>query len=340
MIDTVLEKAGLAVETEEGLPRTYRDLLRAADLTKGELKDLHEMHDGRAVLHFGGVLATTACVPLVYLAYPGPLTAVLCVLLALHNFNTFAQIVHGSGHGKLLRNGYWNDLVGEIAAGFLGFRRLGAALAHQMHHSKLNTEEDGDRIWGRPEQTTGEFCTMLLQDVLMISALKRVLQYLQFDRKGYTTRPWQALGPRFFAGKLQKLLPILAIQLALLAYYWAVLGPAFYLYFYILPILTVYPALIRLRTACEHAFDGGYRPRTAEERWVTRSTRANLFERLVVAPALMPFHFEHHLLPAVPYYNLPAVQKLLATKGFEVPMAPGYFAFMYRRWRRERGAAG
>ena len=69
---------------------------------------------------------------------------------------------------------------------------------------------------------------------------------------------------------------------------------------------------------------------------MSRSIRANLPERLLIAPLLIHYHFEHHLLPGVPYYNLPLAQKVLAQKGLDVPMAPGYFAFVFRRWRDER----
>lgn len=50
----------------------------------------------------------------------------------------------------------------------------------------------------------------------------------------------------------------------------------------------------------------------------------------------MEYHFEHHLLPAVPYYNLPRARKMLEENGFEVPTAPGYFGYVVSKWRTER----
>ncbi|MFI5024141.1 MAG: fatty acid desaturase family protein [Alphaproteobacteria bacterium] len=325
----------LASEIEHEVPRTYRDLLRTANLSPEEVRALHRIRDGRAWFDFIAALVTTAAVPVVYLSFPGVLTAAFCVLLTIRNFNCFAQVAHGAGHGKFLSNGRLNDIVGGIAAALLGFALKGHALSHQIHHIRLNTEEDSDRIWGRPEQTTAELFRMWLQDLLMISAIKRLLQYLQSDRKSYSATPWQTFGPGFFLGKLGQLLPVAIVQAAVIAYYWALVGPEFYIYFYVLPILTLYPAQIRLRTSCEHCFEAGYEPRTAEERWVSRSTRANLFERLVIAPLLIPYHFEHHLLPGVPYYNLPMAHELLEQKGLKVPQAPGYFSFIFNRWREE-----
>ena len=326
----------LASEVELEIPRTYRDLLRAAQLTREEVKALHRIRDGRAWCDFAVTLAMTAAVPVVYCSYPGVLTAALAVLLTIHNFNCLAQVVHGAGHGKFLSQRRWNDLLGNIAAAFLGFALKGHALAHQLHHIRLNTEEDSDLIWGRPEESTVELMRMWLQDLFMISAGKRLLQYLQSDRRSFSVTPWRDFGPAFFLAKLGQLLPVVAVQVAIIAYYWAVIGPEYYIYFYVLPILTLYPAQIRLRTACEHCFEAGYVPRTAEERWVSRDIRANLLERLVVAPLFIPYHFEHHLLPGVPYYNLPLARRLLEEKGLKVPLAPGYFGFVLRRWLAER----
>ena len=339
MSEIELSGDALAEEAGDEVPRTYRDLLRAAKLTRAEIGALHEIRDGRALLDFLGVAATTAAVPWLYLAFPNALVAVICVLLSIHNFNSFAQVVHGSDHGKFLSSGRWNDIVGALSAAMLGFTREGHALAHQVHHLKLNTDEDSDRIWGRPEQSTREMLRMWVQDIFMISAAKRLLQYMQFDRKSFTATPWRGLRPNFFAGKIGRVIPVVAAQAAIIAYYSAVIGPQYYIFFYVLPILTLYPAQIRLRTACEHCFDVGYQPHNVEERWISRSIRTNLLERLVIAPLLIQYHFEHHLLPGVPYYNLPLARRMLAKNGLEVPLAPGYFAFVYRRWRAERRLA-
>ncbi len=339
MLEKNLNINDLVAEVANEVPRTYRDLLKAANLSRDEISKLHEIRDGRALLDLLGALATAAAVPWIYLAFPNPLTAVVCVLLTIHNFNSIAQVVHGSEHGKYLSSGRWNDILGSLGAALLGFTREGHALAHQMHHLELNTDEDSDRIWGRPEQSTREMLGMWLQDIFMISAAKRLLQYMQFDRKTFTATPWRGLNLGFFSGKIGRVVPVVAVQVLVIAYYSAVIGPQFYIYFYVLPILTIYPAQIRLRTACEHCFEAGYRPRNRGERWVSRSIRANLFERLVIAPLLIQYHFEHHLLPGVPYYNLPLARRILAKNGLEVPLAPGYFAFVFRRWRAERQLA-
>lgn len=47
----------------------------------------------------------------------------------------------------------------------------------------------------------------------------------------------------------------------------------------------------------------------------TRTTRAGLLARITVAPLHVNLHLEHHLLPTVPWYRLPALGRLLAARG-------------------------
>ena len=43
----------------------------------------------------------------------------------------------------------------------------------------------------------------------------------------------------------------------------------------------------------------------------TRTVKANAIERFLIAPHNVGYHLEHHLYPAVPYYNLPKLHDLL-----------------------------
>jgi fatty acid desaturase len=133
--------------------------------------------------------------------------------------------------------------------------------------------------------------------------------------------------------------PVIPVQLGLLALYWWIAGPYYYFLFHILPLVTIYPAVIRLRSTVEHSFPIGYTTADAEQSWVTRSTDANWLERFVIAPLDGHYHFEHHLLPGVPYYNLAKAHFMIAEKGFKVPTAPGYFGFFLDKWRQERDLA-
>ena len=47
----------------------------------------------------------------------------------------------------------------------------------------------------------------------------------------------------------------------------------------------------------------------------TRTTLANWWERLLIAPNRVNFHLEHHLLMTVPLYHLPKMHELLKERG-------------------------
>ena len=61
---------------------------------------------------------------------------------------------------------------------------------------------------------------------------------------------------------------------------------------------------------------------------------SNPFERMLVAPMNMNFHIAHHLWPSIPYYNLPAADRLVR----QHPDAAGlewrgsYFAYLLTYW--------
>jgi fatty acid desaturase len=133
-------------------------------------------------------------------------------------------------------------------------------------------------------------------------------------------------------------LPVLLTQAAILLMYAGILGPVYYLGLYVLPILTLYPAQIRLRSTVEHSLDVGVRGRSPDQIWVSRTTRGRWLERLVVAPLAINYHFEHHLFPAVPHYNLGRLHRLLVDAGFPVPIVSSYLGFVAAKRRTERSA--
>src|ERR1700687_5624864 len=62
----------------------------------------------------------------------------------------------------------------------------------------------------------------------------------------------------------------------------------------------------------------------------TRTTHANLLERLFIAPYYVNYHLEHHLLFYVPCYNLPRVHQILSRGAHATRMEvqPNYAAVL------------
>ncbi len=84
--------------------------------------------------------------------------------------------------------------------------------------------------------------------------------------------------------------------------------------------------MTRLRNIGEHAAvpDNNHRLRN------TRTTYANLLERVFIAPYFVNYHLEHHLLVNAPCYRLPALHKRLLAQGLgpRMEIQPGYPAVL------------
>ena len=82
--------------------------------------------------------------------------------------------------------------------------------------------------------------------------------------------------------------------------------------------------MLRLRTGDRLvALRGG---RTDDQLRNTRTTRAGLLARITFAPLHVNYHLEHHLLPTVPWWRLPALHRTLVARGAlpSTSLARGY----------------
>ena len=312
------------------IPLSYLETLRKCKLPRDLIEDYTKINNKRAAFDFTITIILIVSTPLVYFYLKSPLAILICILFNIHCFNRFAQIIHGSDHGWLFDKPKLNSFFGNLAASFLGYSRAGHQASHQEHHAHLNTDLDSDRIWGYPDEKNSEILIALVKDFCGITALKRFLQYSQSDRKSYNPKPWEKLSKIDLKEAIKNSWLVILTQITLVTYYWILIGPQFYLLLYALPIITIYPAQIRLRSIVEHSYESKHYAnlQKSDGKWVTRSVNASLLERLIVAPLEIPYHFEHHLFPAVPYYNLAKLKFFLENAGFKIPMAPGYLKYI------------
>jgi fatty acid desaturase len=90
---------------------------------------------------------------------------------------------------------------------------------------------------------------------------------------------------------------------------------------------TWYPLVTRIRNIAEHALAA---KNESDPLRHARTTKANLIERLLIAPYYVNYHCEHHMFMHVPCWNLPKARKLLEARGKTAGMlsAPGYLAVL------------
>ncbi|TRZ98315.1 MAG: hypothetical protein D4R81_10890 [Nitrospiraceae bacterium] len=327
-------------ELTAGAPSSARAVLEAAGLSAEKLRPLCKLRQFRSVLSLLLTVATFLGVPLLAWLFPHPAVYVLCVFLAIHNFNCFAQLVHASDHWTLSRSKRLNVLIGNLCAYPLGYNRSGHRNAHQDHHLYLNTESDPDLIWNPPDQTLRGLFSAFVQDLVLISAVKRFIQYFQNDRRSYTGTLWTNLNRKLFLNLIGTIWPVLVAQAVIFLIFAATAGPWFYLWLHVLPIVTLYPAQIRVRSMVEHGFAAEEGPINRDGVWVSRTTYPNFLERFILAPLGQNYHYEHHLFPSIPGYNLDKAHRLLVEAGIPVPISPGYVIFIFRKISAEMRVVG
>jgi fatty acid desaturase len=244
----------------------------------------------------------------------GPWTLLLTPLLALISgvaFNWINVQIHEASHNLLLPNKAHNDTYCNWVLGALALQDVQTYRAtHGMHHSQLHTAADPDRwVYTTGVGSTRQRLRGLLEDLSMWTMLKRSQQLKAFFAQHPRLRPRRAL-----SNSLAKLLG----QLVVLALFVASCGPWGVLYYggaYLYGLLGVFTALVRIRTVVQH-----YQPPQAGITdplavFTSRSTVASFVQFLMVG-ARMDYHFEHHLYPNIPYYNLQRMHARLLAAGF------------------------
>jgi fatty acid desaturase len=322
-------------EMTVGAPRSAREALQSGAISLDTLRAAHRMRDGRSALDVVVTLASFVAVPVLFGWLPRWWTFAILALGAIRNFNCAAQLVHESDHGTLFRDPRLNRSLGNLFAYLLGYTRTGHRAAHMDHHLYLNTDRDPDIIFSQPDASAAAMLKGLLSDLFFVSAIKRLLQYSQSDRATYSVSPWRRLTARYFVRMAGTMIPVAVTQAVLLAVFTVAGGPWAYLLLHVLPIMTLYPLQIRVRSIAEHGFEAGYHPTSPQEAWMTRTSRLNVLERFIVAPFGQYLHYEHHVFPSIPNYNLSQVHRLLVAAGIPMPTNRSYFGFLFRKLRAE-----
>ena len=251
---------------------------------------------------------------------PNPATIILAVMVIGSRQLGLAILMHEGAHGGLNRNRSLNHFLAQwfcawpIAADVEVYRPY-----HLKHHTNTLTDKDPDRV------LTGHY-------PISRESLKRKLIRDLTGQSGYAQRKFQVknafnpppgvgLWPHFWA----ELGPACVANLVLLTlcaaagYWWL------YLSCWVLPLLTWYQVVLRVRNIAEHAVVRG-----GDLFGSARTTYANFVERIFVAPYWVNYHLEHHLLMYVPCYRLPLFHRYLHDNGLadRLQITNGYLAVL------------
>lgn len=268
-----------------------------------------------------GLMLVAACWGLIFAAgalfvvWPNPLTYVLAIMLIGARQLGLAILMHDAAHGALHSNQKINDWVGEwLCAAPVGARLESYRAYHLKHHRYTEQPEDPDLPLSAPFPITrASLWRKIVRDLTGQTFLKQRSAQLFGDRK-----PGEVVNAS--TGRFLLVNAILFAALALAGHWWT------YPALWIVAMATWLPLVTRLRNIAEHAVVG-----TEDDPFThARTTKANILERLLIAPYWVHYHGEHHVFMHVPCFNLERMHKLLMAKGYAERMriAPSYPAVL------------
>lgn len=307
----------------------------SAIFTRDELRALNRRSDWMGLWAVGSTWALLVAVgaALAWAASQPALVAVpvftVGVILVAGRQLALAILHHEAAHQSLFRSRLLNEWIGEWLCARPIWSDLKKYRAHHLiHHRNTNQPDDSDRSLIEPFPTSRRsLARKLLRDAFGLTGLKYLFGKVMMDagllkwtiasdvtwlpRSG---RRWWSYPVVFFENASGMLLT----NGVLFAVCWAS-GHAWLYGVWVLAYLTPFPLLVRIRSLAEHACTEP----TLDMLRNTRTTHAGLLARATVAPIRVNYHIEHHVLPSVPYFQLPRMHRLLRERGV-VSAPPGY----------------
>ncbi|WP_396434069.1 fatty acid desaturase family protein [Limnohabitans sp.] len=267
------------------------------------------------VLHAWGVIALAMAF---FVAWPNPLSFIVAVLVIGGRQLGLAILMHDAAHRALFKNTRLNDSLGAFLCGW----PVGASLSlyrpyHLSHHRHTQQAQDPDLGLSAPFPISRQsFWRKMRRDILGITGYQRRMAFFRMEM-GQDAGRWQRWKNLWAAEKYFALtnLALLAVMAAA-GVWWA------FFVLWLLPLLTWYQVISRIRNIAEHAVVGDNNDRLRN----TRTTRANWAMRALLAPYWVNYHLEHHLFVFTPCWKLPAAHRMLINQGMapRMELASGY----------------
>jgi fatty acid desaturase len=268
-----------------------------------------------AVLHDLLILAAAIAVALYF--WPSPLIILLAVLVIGTRQHALFVIAHDAAHYLLYENRVLNDVVGRTCAMLQGLSMCTYRVIHRMHHNNLYGELDPDTaLHGGYPRGRAYLAKKLLKDLSGFTAWKTYAYFLGGapalnTKTNVALRPLDDTSAKLKDEARNDRNMVIAFHLALLALFAWSGYLVQYLVLWVLPLITVVQAILRLRAIAEHGATTDFSsPLTA-----ARTNLAPAWLEWLIFPHQVNYHIEHHLYASVPHYNLPRLHREMTSRG-------------------------
>jgi fatty acid desaturase len=268
-----------------------------------------------AVLADIAVLALAIAVALAY--WPNPLVLLPAIVIIGTRQHALFVIAHDAAHYLLYERRSLNDLVGRACAAVQGLSMCTYRVIHRLHHNNLYGPLDPDTaLHGGYPRGRMYLVRKLLKDLTGVTAWKTYAYFLGGapalnTATNVAVRPLDDTSPKLRTEARRDRDMVIALHVAALIGFAASGYLLQYLVLWVLPLVTVVQAILRLRAISEHgATTDLSSPLTA-----ARTNLGPAWLRWLIFPHQVNYHVEHHLYASVPHYNLPRLHAEMTRRG-------------------------
>ena len=233
-----------------------------------------------------------------------PIGYVLAFLLMGRADAQFAALMHESAHRLLFANKRINDFVGRWIVGYPIFTSTDAyRRVHMAHHRhEFGPDEPDIPLYSGYPITPASFRRKLVRDATGRTGFR-------LFRDQFAPARWKDSRAR------RTLLQILLVQAILLGVAIAVGKWWLYPLLWVLPYITVWRVINRLRAIAEH---GGMNE-SSDRRETTHTVKQHALARFALVPYNIGWHLPHHVDAGVPMRALPRYHQALIEAGYVTP---------------------
>jgi fatty acid desaturase len=268
-----------------------------------------------AVLQDVAVIAAAVAVALHF--WPNPLVILACVVLIGTRQHALFIIAHDAAHYLLYERRWLNDAVGRACAAVQGLSMCTYRVIHRLHHNNLYGALDPDTaLHGGYPRGRSYLLRKLLKDLSGVTAWKTYAYFLGGapalnTATNLAIRPLDDTSEKLRAEARRDRNTVVVLHVGALAFFAWSGHLVEYLVLWILPLVTVVQAILRLRAIAEHGATTDFSsPLTA-----ARTNMAPAWLEWLVFPHAVNYHIEHHLYASVPHYNLRRLHREMAQRG-------------------------
>ena len=263
--------------------------------------DLRHIPNFRNAISVTSIYVQTFIIIWVALELHNPITYIVAFLLMGRAHAQLLALMHESVHRLLFRNRKLNDFAGRWLLGYMSFVNTdGYRYVHMAHHrEEFGPNEPDIPLYANYPITRASFWRKMRRDGLGSTGFRMLRgQFMSI----FKTDPQQLNTQR-------KIFSLHAVVLILSVMF---VNPWVYVMLWLLPYITVWRVMNRLRSIAEH---GGLRA-DDDRRVTTHSVKQHLFSSFYFVPFNLGWHIAHHTDSGIPFRSLPKYHRQLRESGF------------------------